>query len=563
MKLIEIEIRNFRSIIESVYLREQENRLFTFVGANGLGKSNILRAINLFFNKEVEPGQRFNPSTDLPQGSARSQGRIVVTFKFDPNSDKRMTSFIDGHQAGEFSDYRVPIALALFPNGTLQYTFTVARGRKKNMPDLLERILDYVNCIYVPSIKDYKTIIDSQMMRKIVAATFQGWGRGRYGSKTIGEQKEKFQKLLGEVQKVLDESGDYVSNIISAVIPTIRRFSFSLPYDNLEDFLGRLLFTFQEKHLSDRISLSNVGSGIQSFTIYTLLRLLHEIRPTNTHRKSHFIWLIEEPETFMHHDLQRRTRKTLKNYARDGHIFITTHSPVFIEKQNYSNCFVVTRDSATRVLPINSKNVREVIAGNLGVAFEDFLPFKRYNILVEGESDKTLLCELNNLYTQLGETGVLDLTETDILVCGSATSIPHFYNIYNVFNHYADFLALFDRDSAGMKAREDLLVGGARESDMILIPSSAFKKDNEIEELVGKTVWDACVRKLDADGLISVETKQNEIIDYSYLRKDRTAVKKKFVKYILEHAKKDIGPFAKYKELLKTLAKAIAQKKRP
>ena len=46
MILVDIEIKNFRSIIESVSLKERGNRLFTFVGANGPGKSNILRAAN-------------------------------------------------------------------------------------------------------------------------------------------------------------------------------------------------------------------------------------------------------------------------------------------------------------------------------------------------------------------------------------------------------------------------------------------------------------------------------------------------------------------------------------
>lgn len=78
MILVDITIKNSRPIIDSVSLKEHGNRLFTFVGANGLGKSNILRAINLFFNQEVEPGQRFSPLIDLAQGSTRSQGRIAV-----------------------------------------------------------------------------------------------------------------------------------------------------------------------------------------------------------------------------------------------------------------------------------------------------------------------------------------------------------------------------------------------------------------------------------------------------------------------------------------------------
>ena len=266
MKFERIEIANFRSIIDPIVLSERDTKLFTFVGANSLGKSNLLRAINLFFTGEVEHGQAYDPSVDLPQSNNRAQGRVAITFRFSPGEDKRMTNYLDKHHPGEFQNHVVPVALACFPNGNMQYSFTVSRGRKMNLPELLHRILDYVNCVYVPAIKDYRSILDSEMMRKIVAATFQGWGRGRYGSKTIGEQKEKFRLLLQEIQTVLDESGNFVSDIVAAAVPSVDKFSFSLPYDNLEEFLGRLLFNFQETHLPGTISLPSVGSGVQSFT---------------------------------------------------------------------------------------------------------------------------------------------------------------------------------------------------------------------------------------------------------------------------------------------------------
>ncbi len=57
MKLIQqIKIENFRSIeIETIQNVGEFNIL---VGKNSSGKSNVLRALNLFFNGEVEPGNR-------------------------------------------------------------------------------------------------------------------------------------------------------------------------------------------------------------------------------------------------------------------------------------------------------------------------------------------------------------------------------------------------------------------------------------------------------------------------------------------------------------------------
>ena len=410
------------------------------------------------------------------------------------------------------------------------------------------------NCIYIPAIKDYRRIIDAQMMRKIVGATFQGWGRGRYGSKTIGEQKEKFSNLLKEVQSVLDESGNYVSEIISSVVPSIESFAFSLPYDHLEDFLGRLLFSIKERHLAESITLSGVGSGVQSFAIFSMLRLLHEIRPTNTHKKSKFIWLIEEPETFMHHDLQKKTHDKLKEYSQGGHIFITTHSPVFIDKHDFGSSFVVIHDgTSTQIEYVTSRNLNSIIAGNLGVSFDDFFDFKRFNILVEGESDKRLLTELNSLFMQASPDRLLNLTQTEFLVCGSANAIPHIYHQFNVFNRYADFVAVFDRDDPGNRARNDLINRGIDESNLILIPESPLREKNSIEDLVARPIWEKVIKRLDSDELIQTKTQQGTITGYEYHPNDRIAVKKAFVKYLLQYARRNLGSFSLYKVLLQSL----------
>ncbi|MCD6594348.1 AAA family ATPase, partial [bacterium] len=49
-----IEIKHFRSIYELEIKNIGSQRVIT--GSNDVGKSNILRALNLFFNGEIEPG---------------------------------------------------------------------------------------------------------------------------------------------------------------------------------------------------------------------------------------------------------------------------------------------------------------------------------------------------------------------------------------------------------------------------------------------------------------------------------------------------------------------------
>lgn len=551
MIIKKIEIENFRSINSRVAIHEREEKFRVFIGGNNTGKSNILRAINLFFNAETELGVPFSPATDFCKNNKKSI-KINVEFEFSRAGDKHIVSYIDKKYPHEFKNYNVKIASVYYANGGSQYTFTTIKGLKKTMPDLLARIKEYINCVYVPAIKDYKTIINQQMMKKIVGATFYGWGRGRT-SKKLGQHREKFQEVMNNLQSILNMSGDSVSEMIHSVIPTIERFDFSLPYDDLEEFLGKLIFEIKEKDTIEKISLEGEGSGIQSFTIYSMLRLLHEIRPKNTYKKAKFLWLIEEPETFMHNDLQRKTFEKLKLYSNDGHIFISTHSPIFIDKNNYANAYYVKKDKSTSIEPLSAKSMMDVLGKSLGVKFGDYFMFKNFNLLVEGESDARLLEGLNEIFKSGGDKGMLDLTNVGFIDSRSANGISTFFQMYSIFENYATFAALFDRDDAGIKNRELLLSNGGDKKYLLLVPQSDYRKKNAIEDIVEKDIWDLCLHELDKKKLITILMKGGQIIDYTFDAKDRVKVKTKFVELLLSYAKKDATKFLKYKDFLHSL----------
>ncbi len=153
----------------------------------------------------------------------------------------------------------------------------------------------------------------------------------------------------------------------------------------------------------------------------------------------------------------------------------------------------------------------------------------------------------------------LDETDIDFIPCGGTSEVIHFYKMYNTFNRYADFLVLFDRDKAGLKARAELISSGADENKLFLIPTSNHKSNPEIEDIVDKVVWDKCLKKLDSAGLVSLKTKKGDIVGYDFEPNDRVAVKKRFIKYLLSDAKNNLAHFSKYLELLKNINACISR----
>jgi predicted ATP-dependent endonuclease of OLD family len=83
MRLIEhVKLSNFRSI-ESISIEARE--LTAFIGTNGSGKSNVLRALNLFFNGAVEGGVGLDLRRDFHK-PWRSRETALSRWKWDSRS---------------------------------------------------------------------------------------------------------------------------------------------------------------------------------------------------------------------------------------------------------------------------------------------------------------------------------------------------------------------------------------------------------------------------------------------------------------------------------------------
>lgn len=59
----EIKVSGFRSL-DDVVVKDIQDLSVVF-GKNVSGRSNVLRALNLFFNNETHPGQEFDPELDV------------------------------------------------------------------------------------------------------------------------------------------------------------------------------------------------------------------------------------------------------------------------------------------------------------------------------------------------------------------------------------------------------------------------------------------------------------------------------------------------------------------
>lgn len=352
MRIIEkIEIKHFRSFDggrkqEKVEVTEIKD-LNIFSGANDSGKSNILRALNLFFNNEISPGLPFDLDRDLckiqkersdkttakkrkEQGKAR-QRDLLVKIKIHFITDGQ------GMLPEKFYVERTWDKNGLNPtrNSNIQMRYknekasTPTPNQKNALEGQLTQFIRKISFQYIPAIKDqrYFKHLFSELQNKL-------FEEKQKSTNSFSQESQKFNKLLKNETSLLFEEFKRNSGVDA---------QFDIP-STLIDFVNTL--NIKTEH---DISLFDRGDGIQARFIPDIL---NEIS-----RDSKFvIWGFEEPENSYEDKNLRKLREEFSNhYSETKQIFLTTHSfnILSLKGDNISKFRVWKKDNTSLITNIN------------------------------------------------------------------------------------------------------------------------------------------------------------------------------------------------------------------
>lgn len=154
--------------------------------------------------------------------------------------------------------------------------------------------------------------------------------------------------------------------------------------------------------LDSEIELSNVGAGVRSVYILSLLQVFQEISAKHT------IFIIEEPELYLHPQLQKKMAKTLSEISENNQVFFATHSPLMLREFSSHEIRQVKLDEDKYVTLIETADLDDIL-NEIGYSSQDVLNTD-YVIFVEGESDKEILeCLLPKYYNiELERISIID-----------------------------------------------------------------------------------------------------------------------------------------------------------
>ena len=151
--------------------------------------------------------------------------------------------------------------------------------------------------------------------------------------------------------------------------------------------------------LDKDIDLSNVGAGVRSIYILSLLQAYQDIMENN------YMFIIEEPELYLHPELQKSMVKTLYNISMNNQVIFTTHSPIMLKDFDIEDVRSIKLDISNCETIIELAEI-DVVLKELGYSSQDII-HKDFVLFVEGQDDLTALNELINYYYNVDFSKVL------------------------------------------------------------------------------------------------------------------------------------------------------------
>jgi predicted ATP-dependent endonuclease of OLD family len=410
MKIRKFEIENYRNLKNiSIEFRD----LTIFIGKNDVGKSNILKALDLFFNmlesediKELstsrsEDSGKISGGFDLKDyrifNEDKSTIKLTGYIQLDP--DELTNIFSKGEIELEVSKgkiIRYPtndtilISVSIRPEKNRKATFEVIymeipqlflfdssknkslilgtdglyryEGQGKSIPSILINLIRK-KFLKIPAVRN----IEAEPITDETARPVETSG------KSMANEFLRYEK---ETSRNKEEIFEQINKDISEIFPSYKRI-----VSKTEDNQKKVNVYF------DKFPSSSVGTGIN--------QLFVSIFDLNSY--DHVIIGFEEPEIHLHPKAQRDVFNFLKRISKKKQIVLTTHSSIFTDCSENTRLYLVRKgpENIACIENIEEKEKFKLIKYELGARNYDLF-FYDFVIIVEGDTEEKAIPILIN-----------------------------------------------------------------------------------------------------------------------------------------------------------------------
>jgi len=419
MRIFDISILNFRGVKSLIKLKAGD--INSFVGKNDSGKSNILKALDAFFNDKFTPNDvfkgisenekteisiRFEPQENINPLALDIDGKISLTKVFTFNSAGKLVKELFyscndinseqysncwGIKEAEINGVLTALSVEFSRAGRgvtnlskieLIDSNTIGLGRveKRHLADeYFKNIKKQYEFIEMPEF----SLFDAEQDLNVASTAFQSQFKP-IATQSLQDNSTLTSQIETNVQNDLETEFSIITDLMKRNVPNLEKIkpSVTCNWGNLVKFDLSLKFT------SDifEIPIANKGTGFKRLLMVAYFEYLAQ-KTT----KKYQIFGIEEPETFLHPELQNDLLDSIITLSENSQFFITTHSPIFAGATRNSNIVVVkkTNEISEYFNYENETDILDVVIKELGIRPNYNLLNDNYRkaVFVEGSGD--------------------------------------------------------------------------------------------------------------------------------------------------------------------------------
>lgn len=385
MKLVQFSATNYRSITSAH--RIKFSNVTVLIGRNNEGKSNLLRALEtamLLLKQHALTSQTRNRRTYVSNSAYLWQRDFPIQLQERRSATQtilKLEFLLDEDECRQFKD-----EIGSSFNGSLPLEIKIGKDQEphfrlvksgKNTTALTTKSAQIARFVanriafnYIPAIRTDNTTIElisgllSQELRAL-------------------ESDERYIEALNTIstlqQPILDDLATRVHGPLKEFLPSINSVKLEISESSRRYSLRRDVNVVIDDGTPTLLEYK--GDGVKSLAALGLLK--NQNAPTGAS-----ILAIEEPESHLHPAAIHQVNEIIHSISETSQVILTTHNPLFVDRENIKANVIVTDGGATPAKNISS------IRDTLGIKASDNLTHANYALVVEGEEDAISLRSL-------------------------------------------------------------------------------------------------------------------------------------------------------------------------
>lgn len=468
VRIDRLEITNFRSFgPEKTTIRFPANEsLLTIIGANNAGKSNLIEALRLVLGQIRRPDlteadfHGLNLERELlidlilrepvrREAIVRSKVEEIQGFRFRAHQLER------GQSIGELKIDHLCLTPDLEVFRPIPFVGKSADEegvtKRPALPELARRVLPELGRVHYlsPDLRDaFRTTgagVLAQLLdvyRNDFRSPANKYKPAEGGEWTSIDAFERTRERLSEILRteLLAEIEAKLTENLSELLGPARRAEVSFTFPTLEELWRSISkLRLQDEAESLVVPVEHFGSGYQSLLRLAILETFAELEQA----ESPSIFLVEEPEAYLHPHFRRFFRTLLASLAERGHdVICTTHDPALVSLTDHKTVMRMTKRgglTTSRRCEAELGFSYEKVARKLRGKGNEEMLFAERVVLCEGQDDvavvRALLADVD-----------LDVRSVSVVDCAGVGSLPDYVKLVETLG--IEYMTVSDRDSS-------------------------------------------------------------------------------------------------------------------